>query len=113
MINSTINDKTFDRVLTEQFELEPESKAILKFGTKWCGPCKILDASLKAAPEIPNYKIYLIDVEESPELGVLFDVQMVPTVIVLDKSFIDSEFNNTKIIKRIYGSGITIEEITK
>ncbi len=53
---------------------------LLTFGTKWCGPCRVMAPVLE---QLTNVKVCKIDTEESPEITQSFDVMVMPTYIFL------------------------------
>ena len=58
--------------------------ALLKFGTKNCNPCKMLDKLLE------NLPVEKIDCHDHPEIATHYGIQSVPVVIVLrDNQVID------------------------
>lgn len=71
---------------------------ILDFYAEWCGPCKImapifeeLEKEYSAKPELKgNIEFKRIDVDEDGESAARFDVQSIPTFVILkDDKFID------------------------
>lgn len=66
---------------------------IIKFHTKNCGACQMLDKSLEQATNLPE--IEKVDCEEMPELAGEFGVFQVPTIVLLD--------DNNEEIKRHTG----------
>lgn len=71
-------------------------KVLIKFGSVWCSPCKLLSKLLEDLVEIPeDSKIYSVDVDEEQELCEEFDIQSIPTLLF---------FKNGSLIKRIHGS---------
>ena len=51
---------------------------ILKFSATWCGPCKMLSATLKDVEGITN-----VDVDQQKDLAIKHGVRSVPTMIFL------------------------------
>jgi thioredoxin 1 len=72
------------KVSSTEFDLEiakSNSPYLLKFGSKTCGPCNIMKPVLeKLTQENPDFKIFDIDTDESPELASHFEIRSVPTM---------------------------------
>jgi len=74
---------------------------VLDFYAKWCGPCK------KLSPIIDNLKITYpnitftkIDIEKEKELSEKYEIESLPTIIILD--------HNNQIISKIVGLNIPL-----
>ena len=56
-------------------------KKLLRFTASWCGPCKILAASIERADlDIP---IDVIDIDENTELANQYKIRSVPVLVLL------------------------------
>jgi thioredoxin 2 len=53
----------------------------------WCGPCRMVSPALEevAREMAGEIKLVKVDVDESPGLAQRFEVQAVPTLLVMDK----------------------------
>ncbi|MFC8430501.1 thioredoxin [Streptomyces sp. NPDC057253] len=53
----------------------------------WCGPCRMVSPALeKVATELAGtIKLVKVDIDKNPRLAQRFEVQAVPTLLVLDK----------------------------
>jgi len=51
---------------------------VLKFSATWCGPCKMLSATLNGVEGITN-----IDIDQNRELTAEYSVRSVPTLVFL------------------------------
>ena len=57
---------------------------VVDFYADWCGPCKMIGPIVhEVAEESGAYKVCKIDVDESPELAMKYQVMTIPTLIVL------------------------------
>ncbi len=85
----TVNDINFDEEV-----LKSETSVLVEFGAVWCGPCKRLAPILEQlAQEVPNLKIVLVDIDDSPVTSSQMGIRSVPTLIV----FKNGEKYNTLI----------------
>lgn len=77
----------------EIFEKEiNKDLTIIDFFATWCGPCKMLSPVLEELKK--TYNIVKVDVDLNPDLARLYDIMVVPTLII---------FKSGKIINRISG----------
>jgi thiol-disulfide isomerase/thioredoxin len=66
-----------------------KEKSILFFNATWCGACR---DSYKTVDQIkeskPDYKFYDIDVDDkdSNEIGELFEVDFLPTIVIISET---------------------------
>lgn len=54
---------------------------IEKFGSSWCGPCKILDRTLE---QVKNVEIVKYDVDEYEDLATEKSIKNIPVLIFYD-----------------------------
>jgi thioredoxin 2 len=74
---------------TEDFGLIAEQArvpVVVDLWATWCGPCRMVSPALErvATDLAGQIKLVKVDVDRSPELSRRFDVQAVPTLLVLD-----------------------------
>jgi len=72
-------------VLTkENFKNEIEDYkglAVIDLYADWCGPCRMLAPTIKALEEeYPDVKFCKVNVDEQPDLAVMFHVESIPMV---------------------------------
>ena len=55
---------------------------LIKFGSNWCGPCKIVGKTLEEIQSTLPYKVYEVDVDENMELCEEYEITNIPVVIL-------------------------------
>ncbi len=85
-------------VTTEEFEaevLKSEIPVLVDFHAKWCGPCKASAPALEdAAREFDGeVRIVKVDIDEEPSLAEAYQVQGVPTFIVVQGGEVRERFS--------------------
>jgi thioredoxin 1 len=56
---------------------------LLRFHATWCGPCKRFEPVVNAFAEKHGIEIQHVDIEEEPEYAAEYDIQSVPTTVLL------------------------------
>lgn len=72
-----ITTESFEQIITDnQF-------VMIKFGTSWCGPCKMMKPVLEDLSNFYDGVVTIadVDVDQCQELGSKFGVRSVPTTI--------------------------------
>lgn len=81
----------------EQLEekIKGGEKIILKLGTVWCGPCKVLNPIFEkvARENTSDVQMYTMDVDQNRELAMTLGVRSVPTIKVIN----NGNVVNTKV----------------
>lgn len=74
-----INDNSFDQEV-----LKSNLPVLVEFGAEWCGPCRQMEPVLEQLAQSWNGKVRLakIDVDESVQTTMQFQVMSVPTLIL-------------------------------
>ena len=79
-----VDEDDFEEIKSQ--ELEKGNFVVLRFGSEMCDACQAMEFELEELDEsMDNISILYIDCNESEELTNIYDIQMVPTVIVFDK----------------------------
>ena len=67
--------------ITKLEEIE-KTNSLVKIGTGFCGPCKLVEENLKQLEsEYPEIKFYLVDAEEAEDMVEELGIRNVPTLI--------------------------------
>lgn len=85
-----INEKQF-----EELVLNSKGKVLVDFFATWCGPCKMLHPVLESvSKEVPEVKIYKVDVDEEQELAAKYQVSSIPYMVL---------FKDGKPVQKVLG----------
>ncbi len=108
--NSTINKNEIIEVIEENFDeevLNSDKKVLIDFYATWCEPCKQLSPIIDiVSSEIEDVKFVRIDVDKNKELSYKYQIQYMPTLIVIENG---NEINrsvgliNKDSIKKLIG----------
>ena len=75
------------KVNTQEFKDEAMNApvAVVDFSATWCGPCRMLAPVLEDISEKLGDKVsfYNVDVDDSPELAMKYQVSSVPCLVLL------------------------------
>lgn len=84
-------------ITKENFKSEVLSggTVLLDFWAQWCPPCMMQSPILdELARERPDIKVGKIDTDKQPELSISFDIENIPTLIIV---------KNGKVSTRLVG----------
>ncbi|MEM9035281.1 MAG: thioredoxin [Actinomycetota bacterium] len=88
---SALSDTTFDEVIKSS-----DKPVVVDFWAEWCGPCKMIAPILEEiASEEEGVTIAKLNVDESPDVAMRYQVMSIPTLIV---------FENGEPAKRMVGA---------
>lgn len=77
------------QLVTNESEISlNDSKFVaIKFFASWCGPCKVMDPSLKKLEtEFSDVKFLAVDIDELPAIAAKYKIMSVPTIVLLKSS---------------------------
>jgi thiol-disulfide isomerase/thioredoxin len=57
---------------------------LVKFSADWCGPCKLLSATIDGIKDTIPYVVEDIDADSNLELVKKYNVRNIPTLLLLD-----------------------------
>lgn len=65
----------------------------IDFGATWCGPCQKFHPTFdEAATKYPAAKFVYVDIDENPQAAEKYNVEAVPTIIVIDTKGNESRY---------------------
>lgn len=74
-----VNDNNF-----EEEVLKSNIPVLVDFYADWCGPCKMLSPTVdEVASENDDIKVVKIDVDESQEVAIKYQIMSIPTLVVI------------------------------
>lgn len=75
--------KAFNEENFEEEVLNSEGTVLVDFYADWCGPCKVMSPIIdEIADEVATTKVGKVNVDESSELAIKYDVASIPTIMV-------------------------------
>ena len=79
----TVNKSNFEDIKSS------EKTVLLDFFADWCNPCRMVSPIVdQIAEENPQYVVGKINVDEEPELAMMFGVSTIPTLVVMKDGII-------------------------
>ena len=77
----TITTENFREAVIDASKDKP---VLIDFWASWCGPCRMLSPVVdQIAEEQDNVIVGKVNVDEQPELAAAFDVQSIPTLVLI------------------------------
>lgn len=75
--------KAFNEENFEEEVLKSEGTVLVDFYADWCGPCKAMSPIIdEIAEEVSTAKVGKVNVDESGDLAMKYDVASIPTIMV-------------------------------
>ena len=78
-----------ENVNSQNFEeevLKNEKLVLVDFYADWCGPCKMLSPIIdQIAEENTNIKVVKVNVDESQDLAMKYQVMSIPTLVIIQE----------------------------
>lgn len=59
-------------------------KRVLYFSTTWCGPCKQFKPVVQQVSQETGVQVTYIDAEQDPEMAKKYNINSVPTIVIID-----------------------------
>lgn len=73
-----VNSNNFEKEV-----LQSQKTVLVDFYANWCGPCKMLSPIVdEVAEEVVDVKVCKIDIDESRDLALKYDIMSIPTLLV-------------------------------
>lgn len=61
--------------------INSNTPVLIKFGSNWCGPCKIVGKTLEEIQSTLPCKVYEVDVDENMELCEEYKITNIPVIM--------------------------------
>lgn len=71
--------KTFSKEILK----DTKGKILVKFGAKWCAPCKAMSPILQEASD-EGYQVFDLDIDDDMSLTTKYGIRSVPTFLVFE-----------------------------
>lgn len=85
---NTFNEENFETEV-----LNAKGTVIVDFYADWCGPCKMMSPIIdEIAEEMPEVKVGKVNVDESGDLAMKYDVSSIPTIMIVKDGAVSKTF---------------------
>jgi thioredoxin-like negative regulator of GroEL len=68
-----------------------EGDTLVVFSAPWCGPCKAMKPMLERIAGMGRIKVAEVDIDESPDLAMMYHVRSVPTLMTFRRGMPDGQ----------------------
>ena len=73
-----LNSENFNKTIEEN------ERVLVDVYADWCGPCKMLSPTIEELErELDDVLVCKVNVDDAPQLAVLFKVEYIPTVVYI------------------------------
>lgn len=84
--------------------IEKNERVLVDFYADWCGPCKMLAPIIdELEKELENVLVCKVNVDDAPQLAVLFKVEYIPTIVYIKNGQLESSLTGLKTKDEILG----------
>lgn len=82
--------------------IEKNERVLVDFYADWCGPCKMIAPTIEElAHELENVLVCKVNVDNSPELAVLYGVEYIPTIVYIKNGQLEGKLTGLKTKEEI------------
>lgn len=84
--------------------IEKNERVLVDFYADWCGPCKMLAPIIdELEKELENVLVCKVNVDDAPQLAVLFKVEYIPTIVYIKNGQPQASLTGLKTKDEILG----------
>lgn len=86
-----LNSENFNKTIEEN------ERVLVDFYADWCGPCKMLSPTIEELErELNDVLVCKVNVDDAPQLAVLFKVEYIPTVVYIKNGQLQASLTGLK-----------------
>ena len=93
-----LNEQNFESEV-----LNYDGTVLIDLYADWCGPCKRMAPLIESLSEenLPNVKICKVNIDESPDIAVKYNVMSIPTFLIIKNGEVVNSFIGVTDIEKI------------